>query len=179
MSIKGQRFTKAKRGRTSQARAIRPFGMKRPPFDPSTGTYLPLSNPSEPVEYVRIEIIRMQVVEEYGDYLGCYRWNTEEGTWGTNVYYVAKPYMLRQTPFDGVVRNGITYEYTDVNERTASQDDEDDITEVITPSYYSEDEIYAIGPVTGGTGVLVDDNNVALIELSGLSGARMWSETSE
>ena len=118
------------------------------------------------------------VTGESGDYLLARELDT--GTEGTRIFTVAKPYLLRMAPFDGETRNGITYAYTDVNTRTATNEDDESITEVITPSYQADDIIYAMTGITGGTGVYdEDDIEVEWVEVSGASGARMWAETDE
>ncbi len=83
-----------------------------------------------------------EVVAEYGDYLECLN--------GTATVYVAKPWMLRRSPFDGLTVNGVSYEYSAVNTRTASNDDDSE-TQVITPDYFAGEVILVVGRSTGIT----------------------------
>ena len=77
-------------------------------------------------------------VTEYDDYLLCH--------YRTERVYVAKPIMLRRVTYDGVTIGGVTYTYTAVNTRTASDGvgGEDDETQVITPTYIAGEKILAI-----------------------------------
>jgi len=85
----------------------------------------------------------------YGDYLSCYPYNGLQIN-TTAVILVAKPYLLRQTPFNGSSRNGVSYTYTSAIQRTAT-DGSTDETHVITPSYVTNDIIYAIRNIVGKT----------------------------
>ena len=71
-------------------------------------------------------------------YMVCVAWDGEyEGVENINV---ALPPELRQVPSKGTV----SYTYAEsLVERTASEDDEDDEEQFITPSFVVDDEIYA------------------------------------
>ncbi len=78
-----------------------------------------------------------------------------------NTVYVAKPYDLRRTPFDGETVNNISYSYSDANTRTSSKAGNDDETEIITPAYY-EDEVICAQRLN--TGLTVSGTDVDYIE---------------
>lgn len=112
---------------------------------------------------------RVHTVSE--DYLVCHRID-RAGNVGSEDEYVAKPWMNRQTPFDGQTRNGITYTYSSVDRRTADDGANTEI-QVLNPSYVADfDEIIARRNMQGGTGVSID-----------LGGGRMldveWEDTNE
>jgi len=71
------------------------------------------------------------------------------------IIHVAKPYLLRHTPFHGKRRDGLDYNYTSNVARTASKttlgNPPTTVTEnqVIVPKYVAGDVIYAIGRVFG------------------------------
>lgn len=124
--------------------------MGETPFDPESGRYLPL----DPFANLELKEMTITDIGTNRDYLEC---EDEEG----RTQYVAKPYLLRQTPFDGETINDVLYTYTTANERVASDestpvaDQEPDETQVITPSYYI-DEIILV--VNRDTGVEIDNS---------------------
>ena len=74
-----------------------------------------------------VQLAQMKIVAIADDYLICYRWDgTEEDD--TEIE-VAKPFLLRRTPFDGASRDGISYTYTATDARTATNgsDTEDQV----------------------------------------------------
>ena len=88
----------------------------------------------------------MQVLSVSSDYLSCGVFNPDSGTTGDS-FTVAKPYHLRQTPFDGnatTFDNGdvISYVYTTQRERVATKSGSDQ-TQVVTPDYFATEEIIA------------------------------------
>ena len=97
-------------------------------------------------------LVILTLVSHQGDYLEC-----EDDA--ANTVYVAKPYELRQTPFDGQSISGVTYSYgtgfPTSQERTATSDSNPSQVEVqyITPEYRVGAEIYAVRTTTP-TGVL-------------------------
>jgi hypothetical protein len=115
---------------------------------------------------------QFKVHEIDGDYLICHTWDgTDEGAVDIKV---ARPYLLRRTPFDGYTRNSITYTYVSDVERTAAKSGETDITELVTPSYQVGDVIYAIRDIRGGTAV-EDAPNWLDCNVDG----RAWAESDE
>lgn len=105
-----------------------------------------------------VQVRQFRVVAVYGDFVTCARL---QGTYENEAEtddqtYVAKPYLLRRTPFDGASRNDISYAYTDNVTRTATDADDNTETQVVVPSYVVGDIIYATTNVDGGTGVEID-----------------------
>lgn len=87
---------------------------------------------------------QFQVVFEQDDYLVG---NIVSGTTKlAGAVRIAKPYLLRRTPFDGKARAGITYTYTSANTRTADDGNETE-DQVIVPSYEAFDLIHVMLPV--------------------------------
>lgn len=115
---------------------------------------------------------RLIFLEENQDYIIC---TTPTGYAGGSPYSpqinVAKPYLLRYTPFDGSSRNSISYSYNTNNEREADTGSEV-IIEVITPSYVLGDHIIA-GKVGNGTGV----TDTTYLDLN--NDSRTWAEIDE
>lgn len=132
----------------------------------------------EPGEEDRVEARRFLVVEVRGDYLVCRRAGGDAAveTQDRSVY-VAKPYLLRQTPFDGLSRGGISYAYTGTAARTATDEDENTENQVIVPSYVVGDEIVAARGITGGTGTFGGaDSDVALEWMDLNVDGRAWAK---
>lgn len=114
---------------------------------------------------------RFRVVSLETDYLVCNEWNgIEQG--GVEIL-VAMPYLLRRSPFDGLSRNQIAYSYLSDSTRTASGAAGEE-TQVITPSYVSDDEIVALKNVSGGVGVIGPDDPLEWIDIN--VDARAWAE---
>ncbi len=92
-------------------------------------------------------IFVFEVVSEAEDWLMCARVKYLDSTQKVipvdaetpeKLYKVWKPWMLRQTPFDGKTRDGIDYAYGTTGIRVATPtggDPEDSETQYITPSY--------------------------------------------
>lgn len=88
---------------------------------------------------------------------------------------VAKPYLIRRTPFDAGSRGGISYTYTSDTERTAD-DGVEEITEVVTPQFVVGDEII-VSKVSGGTGVEIPGDPATPVTLLDINNdARTWAE---
>lgn len=96
-------------------------------------------------------VIVLTLISHQDDYLECQDGNS-------NTVYVAKPYMLRRTPFDGVAGGGVAYEYSSsfaANQQriaTSVANPSEVETQYITPTYTAGEEIYAV-KVQGVTGV--------------------------
>jgi hypothetical protein len=116
-------------------------------------------------------VLRLRFKNMDGDYLNCVTWDgTDEGT---QTIKIAKPYLLRRTPFDGQTRNGVSYVYSDAITRQATKG-EDTITETVVPVYVLDDELYGISAPAGGTGVAAAPDYLDL-NLDG----RAWAEVEE
>jgi hypothetical protein len=97
------------------------------------------------------------------------------GVIGDNAW-IAKPYLLRYTPFHEQTRNGIEYTYSSYTQRTAD-DGEDTETQVVVPSYVSGDLIYAVRGVVGGTTVTLSGTPPPPVEWLDLNvDSRAWAK---
>jgi len=81
-----------------------------------------------------------------------------------NTVLVAKPWLLRRTPFDGQTRDDVSYVYSADDRRVATvgiaPDEETEIQEIIQ-RFVLDDEVWADEPET--TGVEVDGVPVKLL----------------
>lgn len=72
---------------------------------------------------------------------------------------VALPFLLRRTPFDVLsTRAGISYVYSDFNQRVATNSDGDTEDQIIVDSYEADDFFFAARGIFGGSGVFHDDS---------------------
>lgn len=90
---------------------------------------------------------------------------------GSTSILVAKPYLLRRTPFDGQTRDGVSYTYVTDQQRTATIGP-DQRTEHVTPGYVVGDLVYCLRAVLNGTGV---ESGGAIIGALELAGGRTWA----
>jgi len=88
---------------------------------------------------------QFQIVSVFDDLLLCNRFR--DGVADTAQITVAKPWMLRRTPFDGITYQGVQYSYTGTDARTATQGEETEDQEIV-PAYASGD-ILCAQPVAG------------------------------
>jgi hypothetical protein len=86
--------------------------------------------------------------------------------------YVAKPYLLRNSIES---RDGLTFSYTDTDERTATDDDSGDTEDqVVVPAYATGDLIVV---TRMNTGVFRDDDREEPVLLQDLNvDARAWAK---
>lgn len=98
-----------------------------------------------------VQVQQFVVVSEAGDYLRCRKLDGPSGVdVDGGIYYVAKPYLLRRSPFDGTAgRDSITFEYTSDSERTATNADDETEDQAIVPSYVAGDVVYGVLNVAG------------------------------
>lgn len=87
------------------------------------------------------------------DHLVCHSWDGV--TEGEEDILVAKPFLLRRTPFDGLTRNGIAYTYSDDHQREAAAGDTTEPQVIVSP-YVPGDIIYA-AELAGGAHVIAYD----------------------
>lgn len=112
--------------------------------------------------------VPVRITAVYDDYLAGKIWDFEtEDTVGSTIY-VAKPYDMQRTPFDGQTIGGVAYVYSSATARTADGDNE-----TITPAYvvavesgYDGDLIWCHPSATGlldpdGTRITLRDLNEA------------------
>lgn len=105
----------------------RPFGLPSTPFDPRTGTYLPLSEPGDFAEVT---------VREVGhDVLLC---DDREG----RPALILKPWSLRASTFDGQTLDGVDYASTDLDVRTATVGS-NSVEERVVGAYFAGEKIMA------------------------------------
>jgi len=117
-------------------------------------------------------IVQLVIVSVEDDHLVCHSWDGE--TAGNTDILVAKPYLLRRTPFDGGERDGVSYDYTSSIQRTATKDATTE-TQVIVPTYVADDVIYAARFTDGGTDVVDDDyQRVSMIDMN--VDGRAWAK---
>ena len=132
----------------------------------STGVYR--SDPERKISLVA------QIVTIHDDYLACTVYDERRQLAGGNVK-VAKPWMLRRTPFDGIAivyPNGQTITYTYVDDRERDADDgATNETQVMTPDYYVGEVIDAFEKMTG---VLLPDGTYAIWQDRNTCG-RFWA----
>lgn len=130
-------------------------------------------------------IATLVVLEELNDCLKCAGFRTPVdggGLWTFQEYdatleatadfvcYVAKPYILQKSPWNGQTLNGTTYSaYTLPGERTATTGG-DAVQELIHPAYFPGDIIKAVKGVTG----LYDPDGVLIIWQDENEAARRW-----
>ncbi len=139
----------------------------------------------------RLIFRRFRIVAFKNDYLHCHTFIPKAGAGDTDeeegdvVVFVAKPYLLRQTPFDGesivYPSKTISYTYANQGERTAtSGGDEED--QVLIPEYFVDDEIIAIRNIIGSTGVIANDagdSETTVTEWEDMNTAgRFWAKKS-
>ncbi len=121
------------------------------------------------------QIFQAQIALVAGDYLDVreYReYPVGPPFVGTTQILVARPWLLRRTPFDGGSWNGIGFTYTDDQTRTATQAATTEVQR-ITPAYVIGDIIYCAVDVYGG--VAVDNLGVALVALDMNVDGRSWA----
>lgn len=125
---------------------------------------------------------QFEAVTDHGDYLMCAKVASlsatqqpvpvDPGEEDETLYKVWKPWLLRQTPFDALTRDGITYDYdaTVVGLRKATDATPTDEWQKITPSYSLR--------ATGQTGELLHAVACGSGEYQDLNTAgRCWAQT--
>lgn len=123
-----------------------------------------------------LQMMRIDGIQN--DYLECFLYNAVDDSYGEDAVYVAKPFMLQRTPFDGETisyPNGqdIEYSYSEDHKRTAD-DGSSDETQVVIPYYYANEIILAVRNVSGGTGITVGDVMVQWVDLN--TAGRFWAK---
>jgi hypothetical protein len=119
----------------------------------------------------------MRVINEDGDFLVCVPADENVGnalpSYGS--VRVAKPYLLRRTPFDGKSRAGITYYYDSAYQRRAYDEDNHTETQIIVPPYVAGDTIYTTRSVVGGIAITPAGQPQGITEFLDLNVAgRYW-----
>jgi hypothetical protein len=94
---------------------------------------------------------------------------------------LAKPWLLRRTPFDGETREGTLYRYETDTLRVASKADPNDPLrrieerQLVIPRFVGGDVLYATKDVIGGSGVF-DSEDVELEWLDDNRDGRAWAK---
>lgn len=114
-------------------------------------------------------ILILTLVSHEDEYLVC-----EDAASAT--FYVAKPFELRTSTYDGETISGITYTTVSESERTAADaaSPPNEETQFITPSYVVGAEIFA-AKITGGTGVVTEASPPEAIEYLEVNQGRAWA----
>lgn len=129
--------------------------------------------PQPTAPYLQIFQARINFV--FGDYLQVRELTTYSD--GSDVIgpvdiLVAKPWILRRTPFDNQIFNNFLYEYIDQETRTATDQSPPNKVEIqyTTPAYFLNSRIYCARIVSGGTGV---SQSIRALDLN--VDARAWA----
>jgi hypothetical protein len=104
--------------------------------------------------------------EMFNDYYRCREWDGAEE--GAEDVFVAKPYYLRATPFDGNTVNGITYTFsTNHTFRWArnSLTPVSTVRQIIVPYYATDDLVYA-AESANGTSIVVSGSDVTFQDMN-------------
>lgn len=113
--------------------------------------------------------VAFKIATIQGDYLTCNRFQRGSVQMTTNVF-VAKPYLLRQSL---TAWNGLTFTYTDSQNKTASDGSNPDEDWTVIPEYVSGDIIYC-ARVGNGTGLLAGSVGIRWVDLN-VEG-RAWAQ---
>jgi len=134
--------------------------------------------PQQQIDPVPYRVQQFKIVSIDYDFLTCNEWfGGVKGTRGKLQIKVAKPYLLRKTPFVSPEpdRSGIEYTYSGTQARTADNGDTED--QVVVPSYVVGDIIYACSPIVNGTGVL--NGKITLDWIDCNFDGRAWAKVAE
>ena len=116
--------------------------------------------------------LRVKEVSTTEDWLRCRTW--DGATEGAEDVYVARPYTMRRTPYDGQTIDGKTYSFlvqSGILVRHIVFSDSSFERQKITPPYLVNDIIYAM---PAATGVTVLGSPVALLDIN--CDGRAWAE---
>ncbi len=101
-------------------------------------------------EFPKAACKQFKIKSIQGDYITCNSWDGT--TLGTEDVLIAKPYLLRKTPFHNLTRNSVSYVYSTDVKRTATKSPDTE-TQVIVPEYVVGDIILALSNIIGGTSI--------------------------
>lgn len=138
----------------------------------------PLQATVKPRNRLLVERFRF-LGDDKGDFIICQALDEISVTEGN--IRIAKPFLLRRTPFDNDSRiaggEKITYVYSSSSERVATNTDGTDETQVIVSSYSEGDFILAIHGIEDQTGVRVDDKDLGWLDVN--NDARAWAKKAD
>ena len=123
---------------------------------------------------VGTKIVRIKQIR--GDYLVCREWNGVTETLGD--IFVAKPWLLRRTPFVGRNYGGYTYLYTGDQLRTSHQFGLPSEDQKIVPPYLVNDELDILKKPTTAKRIASDadeDGGDSILWLE-MSPTRVWAQ---
>ena len=123
---------------------------------------------------VGTKIVRIKQIR--GDYLVCREWNGVTETLGD--IFVAKPWLLRRTPFVGRNYGGYTYLYTGDQLRTSHQFGLPSEDQKIVPPYLVSDELDILKKPTTAKRIASDadeDGGDSILWLE-MSPTRVWAQ---
>jgi len=115
----------------------------------------------------------------YRDCIMARKWDGQ--TTSTEQTMIAKPWLVRRTPFDvtlngGVGVNGIIYNYTSNIARTATiQIPAASEKQVIVPAYFENQVIYAQRGIVGGTAAVFEPTNPIKVEWLEIGSSRAFT----
>ena len=118
------------------------------------------------VKQVGFTLNQYKIVSAQDDYLIC----TKVGDPANTQLKIAKPYLLRKNPFATSGWNGLTFNYTSAQARTANSGATEN--QVIVPAYVAGDIIFATIP-PGGTGV-TSISGIVLMDIN--CDGRAWAK---
>ena len=114
------------------------------------------------------QVFQAQITAIWSDYLDVVEYReyvTGPPFVGAQVILIAKPWLLRRTPFDGGMWNGISYTYTSDQTRQATKGPDSEIQHV-TPEYVVGDIIYCAGQLYGGSSVIVSGQLLTALDMN-------------
>jgi hypothetical protein len=114
----------------------------------------------------------MSVYASKSDYVLCYRVDQSVNPDIDKPLFVAKPYLLRNSINS---RDGLTFSYTDTDERTATDDDSGDTEDQVVVPAYVEGDLIVVARMN--TGVYKDDEQEDPVLWQDMNvDARAWAE---
>lgn len=99
-----------------------------------------------------------KVVELAEDIIICHTWDGAEE--GEDDIAVARPYLLRKTPFDGQSRGDFSFVYEREDKRVSTNLEDETEDQILVDSYDEGEVIFALNGIQGGTDLLDDNEEV-------------------
>lgn len=127
-----------------------------------------------------VSVARFKITALFDDHVEAHTWNGEDE--GTQTIKIAKPYLLRLTPWDDQTRDSITYAYIDPHNRTATNSGSEQSIESLKEKYVVGDELWATDRPKRGTGVTLnpgEENEEIVNWLDDNRDGRRWHAMNE